>query len=91
MKRYSQASIDLAKKRLLFIKPSHNEAHLIKEGWQMGMYEKEITNYDGFGCIMRVVGKTTEEAEALALIICRKLNTGEDTEGGTYDGCHTFN
>ncbi len=91
MKKYQTTVIEKAKERLKMIKPSHNEAWKVKEGWQTGMYEKEVTNYDGFGMAMRVYGRTPEEAEAMALIVCRKISLGLDTiEGGDYDGIHTF-
>lgn len=90
MKTFTTTDLEKAKERLRLIKPSHNEAFKIKEGWQIGMYEKEISNYDGFGCVMRIVGKTAEEAEAIALIICRKIVLNSDTGGGMYDGIHTF-
>lgn len=91
MKNYFSDNIEKAKERLINIKPSHNEAHVIREGWQSGLFEKEITNYDGFGCVMRVVGRTKEEAEAIALIVCRKISLNIDTNYGTYDGIHTMN
>lgn len=59
------------------IKPSHQEATRIKEGWQMDMYEKEITNYSGKGPVIRVYGKTSKEAEELAIVLCDLVN-GKD-------------
>lgn len=55
------------------IKPSHQEATRIKQGWQMDMYEKEITNYGGSGPVMRVYAKTAKEAEELAALVCAKI------------------
>lgn len=88
MAKHTSESIKSAHALLANVIPSHNEPHKIREGWQFGMFEKEITNYrNGNGPVMRVYADTSEEAEAIALVVCRKLSKGLDTElEGYYRG-----
>lgn len=79
--------IEKVKERLINLVFSHNAPHKIKEGWQQGMYEKELTNYGGQGCSVKVIANTPQESEAMALIVLTALENVSDMKftGGRYN------
>jgi len=87
MIRISHLMLQEAKSRLKNIVFSHSDTHKIREGWQMGMCEKELTNYDGQGASIRVIGKTPLEVEAMALIVVKAIRELDmnNIVGGVYD------
>lgn len=66
--------MEACKHKMENIKPSHQEATKIREGAQMDMFEKQITNYSGFGPIIKIIGNTAQEAENLAIVVCELIN-----------------
>lgn len=48
---------------------SHNPASEIREGWQIGMWQRDVTANTGFGPSATGIGETKEEADANAHLI----------------------